>query len=217
MATCSRCAPSSTAAATPSSGSRSGTRWARPQCSEAGSSSRRTSCLQPLDGRQLAWRGGHRLYRLGSHRICKRLRGRGHAGQQYDRLCSPMLLRLGEGTFADPQVPTPAWGDYSATTFDRDTDALLDDRGVGRLNVVGQRPAPGSIRSARPFSSAGSNRSNGFGGAGISRTKTIGPVRRAGRDPDAYHQCRTRYWKRPDYHQPHDPARLALRGCNAGV
>lgn len=33
---------------------------------------------------------------------------------------SPMLLRQGEGTFADPQVPTPAWGDYSATTFDPD-------------------------------------------------------------------------------------------------
>ena len=49
----------------------------------------RTLRLQPLDGRQLAWRGGHRLYRLGSHRICKRLRGRGHAGQQHDRLRQP--------------------------------------------------------------------------------------------------------------------------------
>jgi hypothetical protein len=30
----------------------------------------------------------------------------------------PILLKAGEGPFDDPQVPTPAWGDYSATTYD---------------------------------------------------------------------------------------------------
>jgi hypothetical protein len=31
---------------------------------------------------------------------------------------SPILLKRGEGPFADPQVSMPAWGDYSATTYD---------------------------------------------------------------------------------------------------
>ena len=132
---------------------------------------------------------------------------------------SPMLLRQGEGTFADPPVPTPTSASTARRPFDPDNQThfwtipeLASSTSSGNdLHWIDQI-------SEIVFPAQGPTAQTSFGAPGISRMQTISPVRAPATDPNAASSMhRTRYRQRPDYHQPHDPARLALRGCNAGV
>ena len=108
--------------------------------------------LQPLDGRQLAWRGGHRLYRLGPTEYASAYAVAGTLDSSTIDFGSPMLLRQGEGTFADPQVQRP----HGATTARQPSiRTIRRTSGRSRSWQAQRRRATtctGSIRSARSFS-----------------------------------------------------------------